>query len=396
MGLVEPPGARQLDPPDRAGREERPVEPHERRELVRHNPGVVVRRHARQQHLDHATERARWDGLARRDDGVVVADFGIVDKALAVGTIEPENEISVKSKVSGVVKKIYADAGTYVKAGQPLLEVKPDPTPLELADSKRQLQLAQNDLDNFNKDKVRQESLVKKELISTRDYEDFQKRYQDAELRVKIAREHLALLESGRVKIDDTEIESIVKAPIDGFVLSKTVEVGDPVTPLTTYQEGTVLMKMANMERLIFKGTVDEIDVGKLKEGMETMLKVGALPNDTVRGVLRKISLKAEKKENATVFPIEILIPRANNSTLRAGYSANASIIIQRKDNVLTIPERVVTFRNDSAFVKLALANSKEEERYIKTGLSDAINLEVISNLSEGDSVVEKPVKKIE
>ena len=327
---------------------------------------------------------------------VKVQKGNIVDKALAVGTIEPENEISVKSKVSGVVKKIYADAGTYVKAGQPLLEVKPDPTPLELADSKRQLQLAQNDLDNFNKDKVRQESLVKKELISTRDYEDFQKRYQDAELRVKIAREHLALLESGRVKIDDTEIESIVKAPIDGFVLSKTVEVGDPVTPLTTYQEGTVLMKMANMERLIFKGTVDEIDVGKLKEGMETMLKVGALPNDTVRGVLRKISLKAEKKENATVFPIEILIPRANNSTLRAGYSANASIIIQRKDNVLTIPERVVTFRNDSAFVKLALANSKEEERYIKTGLSDAINLEVISNLSEGDSVVEKPVKKIE
>jgi HlyD family secretion protein len=327
---------------------------------------------------------------------VKVQKGNIVDKALAVGTIEPENEISVKSKVSGVVKKIYADAGTYVKAGQPLLEVKPDPTPLELADSKRQLQLAQNDLDNFNKDKVRQESLVKKELISTRDYEDFQKRYQDAELRVKIAREHLALLESGRVKIDDTEIESIVKAPIDGYVLSKTVEVGDPVTPLTTYQEGTVLMKMANMERLVFKGTVDEIDVGKLKEGMETMLKVGALPNDTVRGVLRKISLKAEKKENATVFPIEILIPKANNSTLRAGYSANANIIIQKKDNVLTIPERVVTFRNDSAFVKLALANNKEEERYIKTGLSDAINLEVISNLSEGDSVVEKPVKKIE
>jgi HlyD family secretion protein len=203
-------------------------------------------------------------------------------------------------------------------------------------------------------------------------------------------------MESGRVKIDNTEIESIVKAPIDGYVLSKTVEVGDPVTPLTTYQEGTVLMKMANMERLLFKGTVDEIDVGKLKEGMETILKVGALPNDTVRGVLRKISLKAEKKENATVFPIEILIPKANNATLRAGYSANANIIIKKMTNVLIIPERVVTFRNDSAFVKVVLSADKEEDRYIKTGLSDAINIEVVAHLAEGDSLAEKPVKKIE
>jgi HlyD family secretion protein len=320
----------------------------------------------------------------------------IVDKALAVGTIEPENEISVKSKVSGVVKRIFADAGTFVKAGQPLLEVRPDPTPIELADAKRQLQLVQNELDNVEKDRIRQESMVKKELISPKEYEDFQRKYQDTELRLKIAREKLALLESGRVKIDETEIESIVKAPIDGYVLSKTVEVGDPVTPLTSFQEGTVLMKMANMERLLFKGTVDEIDVGKLKEGMETVLKVGALPNDTVRGTLRKISLKAEKKENATVFPIEILIPQASNATLRAGYSANANIIIRKKDNVVTLPERVVTFRNDSAFVKVALAGGRSEERYVKTGLSDAINIEILSNIIEGDSVYEKPVKKIE
>ncbi len=327
---------------------------------------------------------------------VKVVKGNIIDKALAVGTIEPENEISIKSKVSGVVKRIFADAGTYVKAGDPLLEVRPDPTPLELADAKRQVQLAENELDNLTKERVREESLVKKQLISTKEFEDFQKRDQEAQLRLKMANEHLALLQSGRVKIDNTEIESIVKAPIDGYVLSKTVEVGDPVTPLTTYQEGTVLMKMANMERLIFKGTVDEIDVGKLKEGMETILKVGALPNDTVRGKLRKISLKAEKKENATVFPIEILIPQASNATLRAGYSANANIIIREKKNVLMLPERVVTFRNDSAFVKRALPGGKSQEIYLKTGLSDAINVEIVSNIAEGDSVFEKPVKKIE
>lgn len=320
----------------------------------------------------------------------------IVVKALAVGTIEPENEISVKSKVSGVVKQIFAEVGTHIKSGQPLLEVKPDPTPLELADAKRQVELAEVDLDNLTKERVRQESLIKKQMISAKEYDDSQRSYQEAELRLKIAREHLALFESGRVKIGDTEIESIVKAPIDGYVLSRTVEVGDPVTPLTSYQEGTVLMKMANMGRLKFKGTVDEIDVGKLKEGMVSELKVGALPSDTVRGTLQRIWLKAEKKDNATVFPIEILIPTTRNSVLRAGYSANASIIIQKKDSVLTIPERVVTFKHDSAFVKVPLAQGKDEERYVKTGLSDAINIEVVSGLKEGEDVFEKPVKKIE
>jgi HlyD family secretion protein len=327
---------------------------------------------------------------------VKVSRATIVDKALAVGTIEPENEISVKSKVSGVVKHIFADAGSYVRAGMPLLEVRPDPTPLELAEAKRQLQMREVDMVNLDKERVRQESMVAKQLISNKEYEEFQRRYQENALQVKLARERLALLESGRVMIENTQIESIIKAPIDGFVLRKMVEVGDPVTPLTSYQEGTVLMKMANMERLVFKGTVDEIDVGKLKEGMEAELKIGALPADKIVGTLSKISLKAEKKENATVFPIEVLIPVAKNATLRAGYSANASVIIQKKDSVLTIPERVVTFRNDSAFVNFALAAGKGEDRFIKTGLSDAINIEVMSGLAEGDSVREKPQKQIE
>lgn len=327
---------------------------------------------------------------------VKVTRGNIVEKALAVGTIEPENEISVKSKVSGVVKRIFADAGTYVKAGQPLLEVRPDPTPLELADAKRQVQLAQVEVDNLQKDMVRQVSMNEKHLISAKEFEDAQRKSQEAELRLKIANEKLALLESGKVTIDDTEIESIVKAPIDGYVLSKSVEVGDPVTPLTSYQEGTVLMKMANMERLLFKGTVDEIDVGKLREGMTVEIKVGALPNDTVQGTVRKISLKAEKRENATIFPIEILIPVTANTTLRAGYSANANIIIQRKDAVLTLPERTVTFRNDSAFVLIPTAPGVTEERPIRTGLSDAINVEILAGLKEGDEVAEKPVKKIE
>ncbi len=327
---------------------------------------------------------------------VKVVKGNIVDKALAVGTIEPENEISIKSKISGVVSRIFAEPGTFVHAGDPLLEVRPDPTPLELAEAKRNVQLAQVELDNMLKEKARQESLLKSRLISDKDFDDFLARFQESELKVKIAKEKLALIESGKVNIGGKKIETIIKSPIDGFVLSKSVEVGDPVTPLTSFQEGTVLMKLANMKNLVFKGTVDEIDVGKLHEGMEAEIKIGALPDAKITGKLRKISLKAEKKDNTTVFPIEILIELSNGTTLRAGYSANANIIIQRKDSVLVIPERVVTFRNDSAFVKVVLPEGGSEERFIQTGLSDAINVEVVEGLALGDEVLEKPIKKIQ
>jgi HlyD family secretion protein len=129
---------------------------------------------------------------------------------------------------------------------------------------------------------------------------------------------------------------------------------------------------------------------------MPVEIKVGALPNDTVKGTVRRISLKAEKRENATIFPIEILIPATANTTLRAGYSANANIIIQRKDNVLTLPERTVTFRNDSAFVLIPKGAGQTEEKPVRTGLSDAINVEILAGLAEGDEVAEKPAKKIE
>ena len=131
----------------------------------------------------------------------------ITDKALAVGTIEPENEISIKSKVSGVVSRIYADAGIHVRAGQLLLEVRPEPTPLELADAKRGVEMAQVDVDNMSKERTREEQLIKKALISAKEYEDFQKSFDESALRLNIAKEKLALTESGRVKIGSTNIE---------------------------------------------------------------------------------------------------------------------------------------------------------------------------------------------
>lgn len=351
---------------------------------------------------------SRSDGEEEEIPHIVVERGDIVDKALAVGTIEPRVEVSVKSQFSGVAKRQFADVGDFVRAGDPLLEIKPTPTPKELVDAERQIELREIEVRNLKVEYDRQKKLHEKQLVSNQDYERAERNYEEAKLQVQMATESLELLKKGQVSTEKGVFESVVRAPVSGFILDKMVEIGDNIVPLTSFQEGTVLMTMANMDDLIFRGTVDEIDVGRLSEGMTCDIKVGALPNSNVEGVLAKIWLKAEKEDNSTVFPVELEILSASEKdltspeappkevVLRAGYSANAEIIIEKRDQVLLIPERVIEFSADTAKVTLLLADNTTEERIIQTGLSDAINIEVIEGLDEGARVREKPPKVIE
>jgi HlyD family secretion protein len=325
-----------------------------------------------------------------------VARGDIIDKALAVGTIVPEVEVGIKAKVSGVVRRRYADPGDFVQAGSPLLEIKPDPTPLELVEGRREVQLQQIKVDNLTKEAARMRALKDQGLISEQQFDGTVREQAEAALQLQTSRERLALLEQGRIAgTGANAVESVVRSPISGFILEKMVEVGDPVVPLTTYQEGTVLMTMADMKHLLFRGSVDEIDVGRLHEGMAATIKIGALPDATITGIVSRISLKAKKEETATTFPVEITIQSTGNVTLRAGFSANADIIIRKRDQVLTVPERVVYFEENETYVLLPKPDGTSEKRIIKTGLSDAINVEVISGLSENDRILEKPQKEI-
>jgi len=180
-------------------------------------------------------------------------------------------------------------------------------------------------------------------------------------------------------------------------VLKRHVNPGDPVVPLTSYQAGTPLMTVADMGTLMFKGTVDEIDVGKLAEGLPVRIKIGALPAAKITGRLTRIAPKATEKEGTTLFDVEAAIDPSPDVVLRAGYSANADIVIQEKKDVLVLPERLVTFEKENAFVELAAPQPKAEpvKTAIKVGLSDGINLEVVEGLAEGDQVVQRPPKVI-
>src|SRR6266567_1619260 len=277
---------------------------------------------------------------------IAVVRGSLVDKALAVGTIQPRIEVSVKSILAGVVRRRFAEVGDFVKRGQPLLEISPNPTPLEMVELRRSAELREIELKNVERELTRQQELRNKNLISPADLETAQRQVDEARSQLSLAQERLALQEGGTVLATGKPVETVVRAPIDGYIL-------------------------------------------------EDSIKIGALPNASVKGRLEKIWLKAHKQEQATVFPIEIVLTEVAGATLRAGYSANAEVIISRRDSVLYIPERLITHRNDSSFVTVRTGPGKTQERSIKTGLSDAINIEVLEGLQVTDSLVEAAPREI-
>jgi len=325
---------------------------------------------------------------------VAVTKGPVVEKALAVGAIRPKREVAVKSKISGIVKTSFREVGDRVTAGDPLFEIMPDPTPMELTEARREVEIAQNTYDQARKRHDRSESLKKQGIVSNQESEQSDKDIEDARIRMSLATEKLALIQKGRIKSGN--VESIIRAPIAGTVLELLVNEGDPVVPLTSYQAGTALTTLADMSTLVFKGTVDEIDVGKLHEGMPARIKVGALPDAAVDGRVYKIAPKSKTAEGATLFDVEIELLPGAGVTLRAGYSANADIVVREKKDVLLLPERLVTLEGGKSTVEVPGTGDEPVKKEIKVGLSDGINVEVASGLKQSELVVERPPKKIE
>ncbi|RPJ40823.1 MAG: efflux RND transporter periplasmic adaptor subunit [Candidatus Latescibacterota bacterium] len=339
-------------------------------------------------------------GSSDKDGGGtrVKAERGtIVDKALATGQIVPREEVQVKSQISGIVKTCYVDVGDAVAAGDKLLEIAPNPTPLELTESERSLQLADIALDRTKIEHDRKLSLLEGGLISEDEYDAARKEYDRFAVERDLARERLALIKDGRIQ-GSRPVDSVIRAPASGTVLERLVDPGEPVVPLTSFQEGTVLLTIADMGDLIFEGTVDEIDVGKLAIGLSVRIDVGALPNAEIGGRVARIAPKAKEEEGSTLFDVEVSIDETGGAFLRAGYSANADVIIQEKEGVVLSPERVVAFEGEKAYVELPPEREgvEPERREIQVGLSDGLNVEVLSGLAEGDEVWQRPPKKIE
>jgi len=331
---------------------------------------------------------------------LVEAELGdITEKALAVGQIEPRERFQVKSKISGIVARCFVEVGDTVRTGDPLFEIAPDPTPQELLNVDHRVRSAEATFAKARADFERGVELHRDGLLSKGDLDGLQEAFELAQVSVEQARDNRELTRQGIVSGGTTEVERVIRATASGTVLSRAVDVGEPVVPLTSYQPGTELATVADMSDLIFKGTVDEIDVGKIAVGMPSRIKVGALPDEVVTGHLSRIAPQAQRAEGATLFDVEIELDPGQQVTLRAGYSANADVVIREKAGIVTIPERLVLFSEDGdeTFVEIPGAGpeAEPEKVAVELGLSDGLNVEVVSGLSVGDPVVQRPPKEI-
>lgn len=330
---------------------------------------------------------------------VEVVTGTITDRAQAVGDIEPRQRFSVKSKIPGIVKNCFVDIGDRVKAGDPLFEIAPDPTPSERTDVDRSLERARATYDRTKSEYARYQQLAEDGVVPKDALDQKKEAYELARVALAQAEDNRDLTLRGRVAGRGASFESVIRAPANGTVLSRAVNPGDPVVPLTSFQPGTELATIAEMGDLVFKGTVDEIDVGKMAVGLLTRIKVGALPSDVVTGSVTRIAPQAQKREGATLFDVEISLDPGQKVTLRAGYSANADVVIREKRDVLVIPERLVTYGEGGkkTTVEVPGGSPGEEPKVtdVTLGLSDGLNVEVLSGLKAGDKVVQRPPKEI-
>ncbi|HEY3204859.1 MAG TPA: efflux RND transporter periplasmic adaptor subunit [Thermoanaerobaculia bacterium] len=329
---------------------------------------------------------------------VTVEKGSITEKALAVGQIQPRQKFSIKSKISGIVKRCMVNVGDKVKPGDPLFEIAPDPTPQELTEVDRQLDSTKASYERARAEFERSQELSRSGVLPKSDLDTKREAFELAKVALAKAEQQRDLTRMGRIRTEGVNMESILRSPAAGTVLTRAVNPGEPVVPLTSYQPGTELAAIADMSDLIFKGTVDEIDVGKLRLGLPARIKVGAMPTDVVTGKVARIAPQAQQKEGATLFDVEIELD-FTKIMLRAGYSANADLIIREKKDVLTLPERVVIFEDGGkkTFVELPAAKPKEppKKTEIKLGISDGLSAEIVAGLSQGAKVIERPPKKL-
>jgi len=329
---------------------------------------------------------------------VEVTKGTIVEKAVAVGQIQPRQKFQVKSKISGIVRRALVEVGDTVKAGDPLFEIAPTPTPLEVTEVDRRVESAEASFRRAESDYNRSRELAGSGVLPRSDVDAKKESFELASVALNKAQQDRDLVRRGNLSTGAGK-ESIIRAPAAGTVLTRTVNEGDPIVPLTSYQPGTEMASIADMSDLVFKGTVDEIDVGKLSAGMTARIKVGALPSDIVTGKVARIAPQAQQKEGATLFDVEIELEPGQKVTLRAGYSANADVIIREKKDVLVLPERLITFEDGGkkTTVEIPGADAKAEPKKveIKTGISDGLNIEIVSGLEKGAKVVERPPKEI-
>ncbi len=310
----------------------------------------------------------------------------IVKKTVAVGKVVPRREVEIKSQVSGVVEKLFVEAGQTVKKGEIIARITLAPNMVQLNQAESQLEQSKINYQNATAEYQRQKTLFEQKLISASEYNKFLLQYDLQREAVSAAENNVLLLKKGATKNSD-KVSNLIPATVDGMVLDLPYKEGAFIVETSSFGSGTSIATLADMKDMIFEGMVDESEVGKIREGMELVLDVGALAGEPFTAELEYISPKGVTDQGTIKFQIRAAVKLNDKLFLRANYSANADIVLDKRDNALAINESNLIIEDKGQFVEVETAPQVFEKREIKTGISDGINIEVVSGLKAGEKI---------
>ena len=309
---------------------------------------------------------------------------------IMTGKIEPRNEVNIKPQISGIISELYKEAGDYVNAGDVIAKVKVVPEMGQLSSAEMRVRLAEINLKQAQVDFQREENLFNQKLVSADEFDKIKASLDQAKHEKLAAEDALQVVRDGFSKSNAKASSTLIRSTISGVILDIPVKVGYSVIQVNTMNEGTTIATVANMNNLIFRGNIDETEVGQLVNGMNMRITIGALQDLKFDAALEYVSPKAVESNGANQFEIKAAVKLTEGGKIRSGYSANAEIVLAKADKVLSIPESAIEFSGDSTFVYVVKEEGKSktyERKQVETGLSDGVDIEIKKGITAKDKV---------
>lgn len=308
---------------------------------------------------------------------------------IVTGAIEPRNEVEIKPQINGTIAELYVEAGQKVKAGDPIARLKVITEVQSLSNAESNLRTAKANMENCREIFRRDSALLVGGVVSREEYDRSRLNYINAQEQLQAAEDNLSIVKDGVTSKAGDVTNTIVRATISGTILNVPVKVGNAVQQLSNFSAGTTIVTMADMSDLLFVGKIDETEVGRLQEGMQMDLIIGALNDQRFSATLEYISPKGTSVNGAMMFEIKGAANIADGVTIRSGYSANAEIILDERKDVVTLSEECIVMHDGQSAVCLLrdTVGQDVDTVAITTGLSDGMKIEIVSGLKAGDFV---------
>jgi HlyD family secretion protein len=309
-------------------------------------------------------------------------------KTVATGKVIPQEEIEIKPQISGIIDKLYKEEGDAVKVGDLIATIRVVPNEQALNQSRGRVRNAELAVNNIKIEYDRNKKLFDRGVISSQDFNNLKLQYDQSVQELENARTDYQIILKGSAG-GATNANTNILATVNGTILEIPVEVGDQVILANNFNDGTTVASIADLGKMIFEGQVDEGEVGKLSVGMPLEISLGALEDQKFDAILKFIAPKGIEESGAVKFKIEGDVNVSDTVLIRAGYSANASLVLEKKDSIMVIPEALLQFdrETDKPYVEVATGDQQFERRDIEIGLADGVNVEIVSGLDIEDEI---------